>query len=110
METEGAASFAAAKSAGKPVPLEAITSIATSLGALSVTPGVLTTADSINTETMVVSDFEAVKAMRRFADEERVLVEPACGAALAGVYEQGRRVTSFYLFYCLMLTPFMDDV
>lgn len=90
VETEGAASFAAAQKAGKPVRLEAITSIATSLGALAVTHGTLTTKDSVVTESMVVSDKEAVRAMRKFADEERVLVEPACGAALAGVYEKDR--------------------
>ena len=70
--------------------LPAITSIATSLGALAVTAGTLTLKDSIMTESMVVTDREAVSAMRRFADEERVLVEPACGAALAGVYEPER--------------------
>jgi threonine dehydratase len=90
VETEGAASFAAAQKAGKPEPLSAITSIATSLGALAVTHGTLASADRIATESMVVSDKEAVRAMRRFADEQRVLVEPACGAALAGVYEPER--------------------
>lgn len=89
-ETEGAASFAAAQKAGKPVPIPAITSIATSLGALAVTSGTLTTADTISTVSMVVTDEEAVRALRRFADEERVLVEPACGAALAGIYETER--------------------
>ena len=91
-ETEGAASFAAAKNAGEPVRIPAITSIATSLGALSVSSGTLTTADTINTESLVVLDEEAVRSMRRFADDERILVEPACGAALAGVYEPKRYV------------------
>jgi len=34
----------------------------------------------------VVSDRAAVEACLRFADDHRVLVEPACGAALAPVY------------------------
>ena len=34
----------------------------------------------------VVSDAAAVRACLEFADERRVLVEPACGAALACVY------------------------
>ena len=34
----------------------------------------------------VVTDAEAVEACVRFADDHRVLVEPACGAALAAVY------------------------
>ena len=36
--------------------------------------------------THVVSDADAVRACLHFADERRVLVEPACGAALACVY------------------------
>jgi L-serine/L-threonine ammonia-lyase len=35
----------------------------------------------------VVSDVSAVRACRRFLDDHRMLVEPACGAALAAVYE-----------------------
>ena len=36
-----------------------------------------------------VSDMEALDACIRFADDQRLLVEPACGAALAGVYGRG---------------------
>jgi L-serine/L-threonine ammonia-lyase len=35
-----------------------------------------------------VSDAEAVNACRRFLNDHRVLVEPACGASLAYVYRQ----------------------
>jgi L-serine/L-threonine ammonia-lyase len=85
VETAGAASFAAAKSAGKVVKLNAITSLATSLGALAVTP--MTLQSSIVTKSLVVTDTEAVAALLRFSEEYRMLVEPACGAALATVYE-----------------------
>lgn len=34
----------------------------------------------------VVSDQEAVAATEKFVDDEKILVEPACGAALAAVY------------------------
>ena len=34
----------------------------------------------------VASDAEAVAACLRFSDDHRLLVEPACGAALAAVY------------------------
>lgn len=54
VETDGAASFAAAQLAGEPVVLPGgITSIATSLGALAVTQGTLVTANEITTESMV---------------------------------------------------------
>jgi L-serine/L-threonine ammonia-lyase len=34
----------------------------------------------------VASDADAVSACLRFCDDHRLLVEPACGAALAAVY------------------------
>ncbi|XP_045152637.1 L-serine dehydratase/L-threonine deaminase [Echinops telfairi] len=34
----------------------------------------------------VISDQEAVVAIEKFVDDEKILVEPACGAALAAVY------------------------
>lgn len=88
VETEGAASFAAAHAVGAVVKLEKISTIASSLGALSVTAAVLdrTSQAVLMTEPMVVTDAEAVSACLQFADEQRFLVEPACGACLAAVY------------------------
>jgi L-serine/L-threonine ammonia-lyase len=85
VETEGAASFAAALAAGAPVTLPAITSIATSLGARRVMPRALEVAREHEIISIVVSDAQAVSACSRFADAMRVLVEPACGAALAAL-------------------------
>lgn len=81
LETEGAASFAAAKKAQKVVSLEKIDSIATTLGALAVTPAALIS--SVFTESLICTDKDAVEACLKFAHEERILVEPACGAALS---------------------------
>ena len=88
VETEGAASFAAAKAAGKIVKLEKISTVASSLGALSVTAAVLNSDSNAvqRTESLIVTDAEAVSACLTFADEQRTLVEPACGACLAAVY------------------------
>jgi L-serine/L-threonine ammonia-lyase len=36
---------------------------------------------------LLVSDRSALSACERFLDEHRILVEPACGASLAAVYE-----------------------
>ncbi len=36
----------------------------------------------------VVSDLQAVKAVKNFLDDHRILVEPACAASLAVIYEQ----------------------
>jgi L-serine/L-threonine ammonia-lyase len=86
VETEGAASYAAAIQAGHLVTLDRIRSIATTLGARTVAAEALAWAGRHPVHSRVVSDAEAVAACRRFADEHRVLVEPACGAALAAVY------------------------
>jgi L-serine/L-threonine ammonia-lyase len=89
-ETEGAASFAAALIAGAPVTLPAITTIATSLGAKRVAQRVVDLAREHPIESTVVSDAQAVRACARFAEAMRVLVEPACGAAIAAPAEQAR--------------------
>ncbi len=86
VETVGAASLHAALAAGKLVELPAITSIATTLGARRVAAQALEYARGSNVHSVVVSDRQAVDACLRFADDQRALVEPACGAALAAVY------------------------
>ncbi len=85
-ETEGAASFAAAIEAGEPVTLRAITSIAGSLGAKRVADEAYAWTRRHEIKSAVVSDADAVDACLRFADDMRILVEPACGAALAVAY------------------------
>ncbi|MBC7414928.1 MAG: pyridoxal-phosphate dependent enzyme [Herminiimonas sp.] len=86
VETEGAASYAAALAAGEPVTLAAITSVATSLGARRVAQAAFDWHRRHDIISVVVSDAAAVDACIRFADDLRVLVEPACGAALAVAY------------------------
>ncbi|MCI0691186.1 pyridoxal-phosphate dependent enzyme [candidate division KSB1 bacterium] len=86
VETEGAASFAASVRAGHLITLERITSIATTLGARTVASAALAWTQRHKIIPWIVNDRAAVEACLRFADEQRVLVEPACGAALAAVY------------------------
>lgn len=81
IETEGAASFAAAKLAGKVVSLEKIATIASTLGALAVTPATLSSC--VPTSSLVVTDRQAVQGLLLVAEELRQMVEPACGAAVA---------------------------
>ncbi len=95
VETDGAASYAAAAAAGRPVRLEAITSIASTLGALQVTPQALDWAARRPIRSVVVSDRQAVAACLRFADDMRVLVEPACGAALSLLYDRSDELADF---------------
>jgi L-serine/L-threonine ammonia-lyase len=86
VETEGAASFAASVQAGRLITLDRITSLATTLGARTVAAEALAWTRRHAIVPWVVTDSAAVNACVRFADEHRVLVEPACGAALAAVY------------------------
>jgi len=94
-ETEGAASLAAAVKAGKPVELPAITSIATSLGARKVAERAFEITQSRPVDSIIVHDRAAVDACMRFLDDHRVLVEPACGAALAVAYAHADRLARF---------------
>jgi L-serine/L-threonine ammonia-lyase len=86
VETQGADSFAQSLSANKRVELPAITSVATSLGARMVCEQAFAWSIEHPVRSIVVSDQAAVSSCLRFIDDHRVVVEPACGAALAPVY------------------------
>lgn len=91
-ETAGANCFAEMVHAGgKVVKLEGISSIAKSLGALAVSQKC---ADFVSGggrfQSVVVSDREAVEACSMLAVQHRVLVEPACGAAVAAVRQMDK--------------------
>lgn len=87
-ETEGAASFAASVKANQLVTLKEIKTVATSLGAKTVTQQALDWNKKHVIHPLVVSDKQAINAVLQFADDHRVLVEPACGAALSLIYNQ----------------------
>ncbi|XP_023576337.1 L-serine dehydratase/L-threonine deaminase isoform X2 [Octodon degus] len=86
METMGAHSFHAATTAGKIVTLPKITSVAKALGVNTVSVQALKLFQEHPIFSEVISDQEAVAAIEKFVDDEKILVEPACGAALAAVY------------------------
>jgi L-serine/L-threonine ammonia-lyase len=92
VETEGAASLAASLAQGELVTLPAITSIATTLGARRVTARALEWASQHPIVPHVVTDSDAVRACLWFADKQRVVVEPACGASLSLLLEPHRHV------------------
>lgn len=87
VETEGAASYRAALEAGQPVTIDAIRSVATSLGAKRVCDQAVEWARQRPVRSLTVSDAGALTACERFLADHRLLVEPACGASLAPVYE-----------------------
>ena len=92
VETEGAASFGAALQAGHPVTLPAMKTIANSLASARVCDAVVQSALSHTVRSALVSDAQALSACQRFAHDHRILVEPACGAALAALYETPKAV------------------
>ncbi|NXA64977.1 SDSL protein, partial [Mohoua ochrocephala] len=85
-ETRGAHSFHEALKAGRLVTLPDITSVAKCLGAKTVSARALECARECQVISEVVEDTEAVRAVEQFLDDERMLVQPACGAALAVLY------------------------
>jgi L-serine/L-threonine ammonia-lyase len=87
VETEGAASFQAAVTADELVTLPVISSIANSLAAKCVAQAALAWTKRHDIRNVTVSDAQAVDACLQFADDMRMLVEPACGAALAVAYQ-----------------------
>lgn len=96
-ETDGASSFAQAWNSGELVTLPSIDSIATSLGALQVSQSAIERSTSHEkkslgaVKTAICTDEEAVDACLQFARDHRMLVEPACGAALAVLYSDRLR-------------------
>lgn len=87
VETTGAASLHAAMHAGHTVELPRIASIASSLGAKRVAEQALACTQQHPVHSHLVSDRAALEACERFLLDHRVLVEPACGAALALAYD-----------------------
>lgn len=86
VETEGTDSFARSVAAGRLITLDTIRSIATSLGARTVASEALAWTHRHPVIPQTVTDRAAIDGSLRFADEHRILVEPACGAALSAVY------------------------
>jgi len=95
VETQGADSFAQSLSANKRVELPAITSVATSLGARMVCEQAFAWSVEHPVRSIVVSDQAAVSSCLRFIDDHRIVVEPACGAALAVVYGEAPELTGY---------------
>lgn len=88
VETEGAASFHAALAAGQVVRIDRIDTIARSLGSLQVLQEALDWSRRRDVSSGLVNDEEAFRACRDFLDDFQAMVEPACGASLATVYQR----------------------
>ena len=86
METDGADSLNKALEKGDLVALPAITSIATSLGATRVCRKAFEWAQRQEVKSCVLCDADAAMGCVCFADDERIMVEAACGVNVAPIY------------------------
>jgi len=84
VETQGADSMAQSLAAGRIVTLEAMTSIARSLGALSPSERTFAMAQQFLESVTVVSDKDAIDSARFLLDRLKVLAEPAASCTYAG--------------------------
>lgn len=87
VETQGADSLHSALEAGRLVSLDEITSIASSLGAKRVCEKAYEYARRPNVKSVVLRDAEAAMGCWRLADDERMMVESACGVSVAVCYD-----------------------
>ena len=87
LEPKGAESLHKSLEKGELVRLEKITSICTSLGATRVGEKTFEYGQRKNVRSVVLEDREAVMGCWRLADDERLLVEPACGINVALRYD-----------------------
>ena len=83
VETVGADAMSQALAAGEPVTLPAITSIAKTLGAPSVSAATLEAAQKRLESVTVVTDEEAVRSLAFILERLKVLTEPAASCTLA---------------------------
>ena len=95
VETEGADSLAQSVRAGHRVELPAITSLAITLGAKKICQRAFDCTRDHPLRSIVVPDQSAVSACQRFLADHRVVVEPACGASLATVYDGAGELEDF---------------
>jgi L-serine/L-threonine ammonia-lyase len=85
-EPEGAAGLYQSLKEGRLVTLDRVESIATSLCAPRVAERAFELSRQHPVRPTTVTDSEAAGACVRFSEDHRVVVEPACGAALAPLY------------------------
>lgn len=98
VETEGAASYAAAMQNGGPVEIPAIHTLATSLGARIVCRRSYELTSELSIKSLVLSDTEAFQGSADLLEAHRLMTEPACGVSIASLskaknyFPEARRV------------------
>ncbi|MGI8459678.1 MAG: threonine ammonia-lyase [Propionibacteriaceae bacterium] len=83
VETEGADTMARSLRAGRPVTLDVVTSIATTLGAPTVSASALAAVQDLVEDVVVVSDADAVRGIELLAATAKIITEPAASCTWA---------------------------
>lgn len=83
VETNGAQSLARSVEMNELITLDAITSIATTLGARTVSAKSFENAKRPNVKTLVLEDRDAISGCLDLAENHRILVEASCGVTIA---------------------------
>lgn len=86
-ETRGADSLKQSLEQSKNIMLQKIESIAVTLGCKQIAEHAFVLAQEHELYSVVKDDINAVSAALRFADDHRVIVEPACGVTLSILYD-----------------------
>jgi len=95
------------------VELDKISSLATSLGAKKVSEGSFKLAIGHNVKSVLTSDLDTLLACENFLSDHKILVEPACGAALSPIYNQLEELEAFskiLVIICGGSTMSIDDI
>ena len=113
VETFGAASLNNSLKKGETVELDKISSLATSLGAKKVSEGAFKLACAHNVISVLTSDLDTLLTCENFLSDHKILVVPACGAALSPVYNQMNELEAFskiLVIVCGGSTMSIDDI
>ena len=113
VETFGAASLNISLKKGETLELDKITSLATSLGAKKVSEGAFKLACAANVKSVLRSDLDTFLACENFLSDHKILVEPACGAALSPIYNKLDELEAFskiLVIVCGGSTMSIDDI
>lgn len=86
VETDGCDVLNRSLKTGKPVVLEKITSIATSLASTEISLNCYEKASYLKSRSLVLDDQDVLKTCLQFLDDTSILVEPACAASIHTVY------------------------
>ena len=87
VETYGADAMTRALAAGEPVALDAITSIATTLGAPTVSGRTLAGVQALVEEVLLVTDEEAVRSIEVLSQVSKIITEPAAACTWAAALQ-----------------------